>query len=137
MNNAPERLEIKLGKWQVDIGTIEKADLQREDHGIFILDMRFAYGEGGSGQGLGGLCLDGPKEPSNYDNHERVCAPWTGQLIMEIMDMLKVSSFNRLVGRKVLVLRDEGWNGMIRGIATLDGYSKIVFQDWIEAHTEN
>ena len=91
--------------YQHTIAKIEGTFLGIEDHGMFSLAVHLSYG--GSGQGFGHIGLDG----ENYS----IASP----LIKAILRAGGVECWERLAGRTVYAIRDEGWNGFVRGLAPL------------------
>lgn len=91
--------------YQHTIAKIERTHLGYEDHGIFSLTVHFSYGS--SAQGFGAIGL----------GHSD--ASIAGPLIEAVLKAAGVDCWERLVGRTVYVVREEGWNGLVRGMAPL------------------
>lgn len=93
-------------KYTHEIGKIRATHLGYEDHGMFSLNVDFAFK--GSGQGTGHIGL------GTLGNSI------AGPLIEAILKAAGVSTWERLVGRTVYVVRDgDRWNGRIVGMAPL------------------
>lgn len=81
---------------QHTIAKIERTHLGYEDHGIFSITVMFNYG--GSSQGFG---------PIGFSE----------EVVKAIVD--SAGPWEDLVGRTVMAIRDDGHNGLVRGIAPL------------------
>jgi hypothetical protein len=86
---------------QTTLAKIRSTHLGYEDHGTFSALIAFDYG--GSSQGWGPIALGDQAH----------------NIIAAVLTACGVDSWERLVGRTVFVVRDEGWNGLIRGMAPL------------------
>lgn len=91
--------------YQHTIAKIESTRLGYEDHGIFSLTIGFSYGSAHQGFGAIGL-----------GNNETTIA---GPLIEAVLKAAGVNCWEKLKGRTVYAVRDEGYNGIVRGIAPL------------------
>jgi hypothetical protein len=91
-------------QYQQTIAKITATALGYEDHGMFSAAVSFSYG--GSCQGFGPIGL-GTKDSI------------AGPLIEAILNAAGVESWEKVKGRTVYALRDDGWNGLIRGMAPL------------------
>jgi hypothetical protein len=91
-----------------------------EDHGIFTFMLGLDYG--GVHQGAGQLCLGNDKGV-----HAR-----TGELISAILRTVGVDQWEKLPGRYVIAICDEGWNGLVRGIAPVLGGDDLIFAEMFE-----
>lgn len=99
------------------IAKIESVSLGWEDHGIFTCMVHLNYG--GSGQGAGGYSLDEPRRDGEGEFIGRFGTAFGMQWIMNLMQAVGVTDFADLKGRTVIALRDEGFNGAVRGIKPL------------------
>ena len=75
---------------------IESTMLGREDHGIatFMLDLDY----GGVGQGAGGYALDEPQKDSTGKFIKRVGTACGMDLILRVLDVLEVETWEKLPG---------------------------------------
>ncbi len=107
------------------IAKIRSTHLGREDHGIFtaILDLDY----GGSGQGAGTYALDEYDE----ETHERHGTAGGMDFIIGILDACGVDSWEKVAGRTVLALREEGYHGKVVGLKPLptEGGKQFLFAD--------
>lgn len=102
--------------YQVELATIEKTFIGTEDHGIFSLNLDFAY-EGGSRQGVGYLSV------GQQGEH-------LGKVVKAILDVVGgYSNWEALKGMRIYVLREEGWNGLVRGLLSLDQQRVLIFEE--------
>lgn len=87
------------------VAIIESAELGPEHYAQFGFSINFNYG--GSGQGLGWYELNGGGE-------------WSIQMLRRTMLACGVDRWDRLVGRRVIVLReDDSWGAKIIGVKPL------------------
>jgi hypothetical protein len=102
--------------YQVELATVDTTHIGTEDHGIFSLNLGFAY-ESGSYQGIGHLSAGKEGE-------------YLGKLVTSILKVFGgYTNWEALKGSRIYVLREEGWNGLIRGILSLDQERVLVFSD--------
>lgn len=87
--------------YQHTIGKIQSTHLGYEDHGIFSLTVHFNYG--GSGQGFGPICL----------------GDMASEITEAVLNAAGVDCWERLIGRTVYAVRDEGFSGLVRGMHPL------------------
>lgn len=104
-------------------GTIRSTMLGYEDHGImsFMLDIQGdAWGVGAGGFGL-----------DTYDDEKGCRAPtvYTGAMIAAILGVMKVRSWEKLIGLRCHALFE---GGMCRGIANADLSDALVFKTVFE-----
>ena len=111
-----------MSEYERVIAKIESTHLGYEDHGIFSLNVSFDYG--GSAQGTGHYCVCSSKS----DNPEDAGGI---RLVKAIVDACGVDQWEKLRGRTVYVLKDPGWNGMVRGIEPLptEKGTAVIFKD--------
>lgn len=100
------------------IAKITATSLGYEDHGIFTAQVFVDYG--GSGQGIGGYCLD---EPFHNDEGKFLGRRGTAYGLEWVARFLKacgVDSWEKLVGRTIYVLtEDDSWNARVIGVEPL------------------
>lgn len=108
------------------IARVESTWLGYEDHGIFSLNVSFTYG--GSAQGTGHYCVCS----ADSDRPSDVVGI---RLVRAIVDACGVSRWEDLKGRTVFVIKDEGWSGLVRGIAPLptEKGERVIFADVFES----
>jgi hypothetical protein len=128
LNLAPIKINGKT--YLPEIGVVESTFLGIEDHGLltFILQMSF----GGSGQGAGMYSLDGYKK----DNKEkRVGSPSMGPLVRQILEVCGVDQWEKVKGRKIVVLRETPYDKIL-GIMNLPpGESHyLIFQELFDEY---
>lgn len=92
-----------------------------EDHGIFTFLLRLDYG--GWVQGAGQLYLGDSKGV-----HAK-----TGELISAILKTVGVDTWEQLPGKHVVAIKDEGFAGLVRGIAPILGGDDLIFSEMFEA----
>jgi hypothetical protein len=100
---------------------ITRTMLGWEDHGIFTFSLTLDYG--GSCQGAGQLCLG---------NSKGVHAK-TGELISAILRTVGVETWEELPGKHIVAICDDGWSGLVRGIAPILGGDDLIFAEMFEA----
>jgi hypothetical protein len=99
------------------IAKIRAVRLGWEDHGIFTCMVDLDYG--GSGQGAGGYCLDEPRHGEDGEFIGRFGTAFGMEWIIRLMRAVDARDFSKVQGRTVIALRDEGYNGRVRGIKPL------------------
>jgi hypothetical protein len=93
---------------QETIAKIDGTFLGFEDHGIFTAIIYFDYGDGGhQGGGTYSLSSRGKGAHGGIDH------------LMGILNACGVDSWEKLKGRTVFAIREDGWGGTIRGIKPL------------------
>lgn len=136
--------EIDLDTFHKRIAKIESTFLGREDHGIFTFTLQLNYG--GSGQGAGMYCLDGPS-PSwarevpgrDYVDRERRGSVAGLTMIMAVLDACGVDSWEKLKGRTVYALfADDSWSSPVLGFAPLptEPGRTMLFKDIVARYPE-
>lgn len=117
------------------IAKIDSTHLGIEDHGLFTLNLGFAYG-GGTHQGIGHIVLDSPLKDSDGHFIRRQGTSIGCECIMRVLSACGVDTWEKLRGRTVIVLRENGgWNAAIKGIAPLptEPGKEFVFSDVMPA----
>jgi hypothetical protein len=99
------------------IAKIRSAKLGWEDHGIFTCMLDLDYGS--SCQGVGGYALDEPRRDGEGNSIGRVGTAYGMEFIMRTMRACGVDDWSKITGRTILAIKDEGWNGQVRGIKPL------------------
>lgn len=96
-----------------EIAKIRSTTLGIEDHGILTAMLELDYG--GTVQGAGGYALD------QYDEGQerRVGHRAAGDFILGVLRACGVDSWEKVAGRTVYALRDEGFHGKVIGLAPL------------------
>ncbi|ALY10864.1 hypothetical protein WILDE_82 [Arthrobacter phage Wilde] len=99
-------------EYRLEVATIEATELGENDHGMIDAGLRLRMRS--TGIVFGGYRLDHPT-----DNGPEGTA-WGLQYLMEIMKVVGVDRWEKLVGRQVYFMEpaDRGWDV---GIASLDG----------------
>lgn len=95
---------------QEDIAKITSTALGYEDHGMFSFNVSFTYGA--SSQGTGHYCICSENSDQDWDAAGI-------RIVKGIIDACGVDRWEKLVGRTVIVVRDDGQHGQIRGIKPL------------------
>lgn len=120
-----------MSEYQREIAKIKSTFLGVEDHGMFSVNVGFTYDNGGSYQGTGHYALD------RYDEtlDRRVGSAEGMEFIIRLLNACGVSEWARLPGRTVFVLKDPGFNGLIRGIEPLptEPGAPFIFADVFQA----
>lgn len=116
---------------------------------ILDFSIEFKY-EGSARQSFTGWALDTPywrdgdiecldsktayKHNMNLDNFRRMGSAFGAEVIKRIMDVFSVTKFKDIPGKYVYVLKEEGFNGLIKGIQQLpvDGDKKLIMDDLYE-----
>lgn len=110
--------------YYANLGTIRNTMLGVEDHGTFTSYLHLNFR--GTGQGAGGYTLD----TYNPVAKERSGTAFGADLIMRQLEVVGVSEWEKLPGRKVYALyEDEGCYGTIVGIAGVDTDKVLIFRD--------
>jgi hypothetical protein len=94
MNKEPETKNAKIKSTYLGI----------EDHGIFTAYLDLDYG--GSGQGFGGMSLDGP--PGDGGEGNRIGSAYGAEFIMRVLRTLEVGSWEKLPGTHCRALSSWG-----------------------------
>lgn len=100
------------------IATIKSTTLGYEDHGILSAWLMCEWP--GSGIGVGGYCLDQPKDRDGKD-YSRAGTAYGLDHLIRLMETVGVSTWEALRGAKVIVLFDteHSWGTTAKGIAGL------------------
>lgn len=105
------------------IAKIRSTSLGYEDHGIFTACLDLDYG--GSGQGAGLYALD------QYDEETKERHGTAGGMdfIIGVMAACGVSTWEKVAGRTVIALREDGWHGKVVGLKPLptEGGKTFIF----------
>lgn len=111
---------------------IRKTSLGYEDHGILTAWLHCEWP--GSGIGVGGYCLDRPRDVDARD-YTRVGTAYGLDHLIRLMEVVGVSTWETLSGAKVIVLFEgEGFAGSRAvGLANLLDESKVLI---LKAHAE-
>jgi hypothetical protein len=109
-------------EWHAEAMRIDRTMLGWEDHGIFTFVLDLATGA--SHQGFGTLCL------SDYDKTQKrqVGTAFGLDILMHILNVVGVSEWENLNGKRVYALREER-SGWIKGIANIDDPSRYLIAD--------
>ena len=100
------------------IAKIENASLGREDHGILTAFLHVSYG--GSGQGIGGYCLDEPIRDADGKFVGRRGTAYGMEWIKRCIDACGVDTWEQIKGRTILVYFDsDEWSARPIGIGPL------------------
>lgn len=89
-----------------------------EDHGIFTFMLYLDYGH--SSQAAGTLCLGGTSG----------CHARTGDILRAILEVVGVDSWEKLPGKSIVALKDEGWSGLVRGLRSFIGDRQVVWSEF-------
>lgn len=116
------------------VATITHTLLGAEDHGILT---SYIHCEGdGWGVGVGGYSLDTPVKVDGKHSHREPTAYGLDQIVA-MYSTVGVSSWEKVVGREVLVLFDteHSWGGTAKGIAHISDETKVLilsdhFAEW-------
>ena len=114
------------------IAKVDSTFLGIEDHGLFIAMLTVTYG-GGEFQGIGTHALD------SYDaeKKKRIGTAYGADYIKRILQVCGVDQWEKLKGRTIYVLKEDGTTGLgwggdkVLGIASLptEGYYEFIFED--------
>ncbi len=100
------------------IAKITQTMLGYEYHGIFTAQVFVDYG--GSGQGIGGYCLDEPVRDDAGDHIGRRGTAYGMEWIARFMRACGVDSWEKVKGRTILVItEDDSWNARVLGVENL------------------
>jgi hypothetical protein len=100
------------------IAKIESTMLGREDHGIWTAFLFVSYG--GSSQGIGGYCFDGPIHDDDGKFLRRAGGAFGMEWIMRATEACGVDSWEEMRGRTILVyFEDDGFFSPPIGIGPL------------------
>jgi hypothetical protein len=133
-----------VSEYRKDIAKITSTMLGVEDHGILTCSLVVEYGKG-SGQSVGGYCLDGPVKDSDGKFAGRVGTGYGMEFVSRIMRACGVSSWEKLTGRTIFVLQDlpEGSSALgtsavvgIENLPTEPG-ERFIFAELVDQFDEN
>ncbi len=114
------------------IAKVESTKLGYEDHGILTVWLIVKYGKG-SGQGVGGYCLDQPMRDANGEHLGRFGSAYGCEFIARTIKACGVDNWEQIVGRTIYVVRDSDneWAGKVVGIAPLptEPGTEFIFAD--------
>lgn len=100
------------------IAKITSTSLGYEDHGIFTAQVMVTYG--GSGQGIGGYCLDEPYSDAEGKFKGRRGTAYGMEWIIRFMRACGVDTWERVNGRTILVYtKDDSWGALPIGVGPL------------------
>ena len=111
-----------ISKYEIKNAKIESTMLGFE-HSALSFWLMLDYG--GSGQGFGGIGLDGKWDK---DKQSRVSHPFAGHCITGILKAVGVERWEDLKGKHCRVLTEPGWSGSVKGIGNIIGDPE--FTDW-------
>lgn len=98
------------------------------DRGCFLTLWIFVQHDTTGHQGFGGIVLD------SYDDEKdrRIGTAAGCDYIRQILSIFKADDLNEIVGRTVWVYREDGFNGLIKGIEIpgFDGGGKFMLDEW-------
>lgn len=119
------------------VATIAGTRLGVNDHGVFTADLTLDLLPTGGVHALGGWVLD--DVPSERGGGRMPLAVGM-EFVVEIMRVVGVSTWEDLVGQKILALShqdgDGGWGSTNVGIASLSGIDVLVPEAWFAARKE-
>lgn len=104
------------------LARIDSTFLGVEDHGIFTAMIQVSY-EGGSGQGVGGYCLDESRRGVDDTFKGRFGTAQGMQFVMNTIRAAGVEKWEDLKGRMIYVLKKDEWDSEVVGIQGL-GFGK-------------
>lgn len=128
------KVTVEHNGQQIDgqIMRIKSTRLGYEDHGILTA---FLHCEGdGSGIGVGGYCLDQPRDKDARD-YERTGTAYGLDHIIRIIETVGVESWEQLPGKDIIVLYkgNAGWGGSSAGIAGLHNGKVLLLAEHADA----
>lgn len=97
------------------IAKIESTSLGYEDHGIFTAVLRLNYGA--SAQGAGLFSLD--YRDAETDERKETDPGCVHRFITGCLSACGVSEWEKIRGRTVIAICEEGWNGRVIGLKPL------------------
>lgn len=123
------KVSIDGKQYFAELATVDPPDMETEDHGIFILSAICHMGS--SGQGIQ-VILDDPKKDDNGEFLGRFMDEKGGQFIKAYINFWgPYTSFQKAHG-DAFVLREERYNGYIRGLMSKDMKKSIIFADYFK-----
>lgn len=114
------------------LGTIRRTSLGFEDHGILSAHLHVEWP--GGGVGVGGYCLDQPKDRDGG----REGTAYGLDHIIQVIETVGVSSWEKLTGQHVIVLfnRPNSLGLMSQGIAGVTNDKVLVLKAHADAWRE-
>lgn len=114
------------------IAKIESTSITYESHGILSSYLHCQWD--GGGIGVGGYCLDQPKDRDSHD-YSRVGTAYGLDYLIRVMETVGVSSWEDLKGSDVIVLFDgyAGPGGISVGIAGLLNDKVFILKEHAES----
>jgi len=114
------------------IAKIESTSLGFQDHGILTAMLHCSWS--GGGIGVGGYCLDQPKDKGGRD-YSRTGTAYGLDHIIRIIETVGVDSWEKLTGKDVIVLfdGDSGLGRMSVGIAGLLNDKVLILKEHAES----
>jgi|TARA_Y100000310_G_scaffold90528_3_gene87846 hypothetical protein len=97
-----------------ELGKISDAWFGFNDRGMLDCWVMIDYEEGCS-QGFGGICLD----TYNKETEEREGSAFGCDYLVQLMTIFKVDRIEKLRGKYCYALKDDGINGLIRGLQSM------------------
>ncbi len=113
-----------MSEYRKDIAKIKSTMLGIEDHGILSCMIQVEYG-GGSGQGIGGYCLDAPLRGADGKFIKRVGTAYGMEFVARIMRACGVSKWEKLVGRTIFVLQNLPEGASALGTSNVVGIENL------------
>lgn len=110
----PAEVTIDGKAYLMELGTVERADLGFEDHGIFGFNIAFTFG--GSGQGTGWYSLEGP---------------WAFNVMKSLLEVFSVDRWAGIKGKSMYVLRTDLFD-LIRGLYNPTTQKYVIIKDLFE-----
>ena len=93
------------------------------------------YEEGGCSQGFGGIGL------TNYDKESRetIGTAFGCDYFLQLLNTFGVDRIEKLKGKYCFAIREEGFNGLVRGLKSMraDGNKTFLVADLIKKHGLN
>jgi hypothetical protein len=118
MSTPTIQLEHNGKTYSGQIATVESTSLSYESHGIMTSFLHCKWD--GGGIGVGGYCLDEPKDRGGKDYSRKGTAYGLDYLI-RVLETVGVSSWEAITGKQIIVLFEGkgGWGSMAAGFAGL------------------
>lgn len=131
MSNPKITVEHEGVTYSGQIGRIQSTSLGYEDHGILSAMLHFKWD--GGGIGVGGFCLDEPKDRDARD-YSRTGTAYGLDHIMRLIETVGVSSWEKLTGKDAIVLFEgQGGLGLMSvGIAGLSNGKVLILKSHAE-----
>jgi hypothetical protein len=110
----PAEVTIDGKAYLMELGTVERAELGFEDHGIFGFNIAFNFG--GAVQGTGWYHLAGPS---------------TSTVLGGLLNIFSVDRWDRINGKSIYVLRTDLYD-LIRGLYNPTTRKHVILKDLFE-----